>query len=88
MGLGYLQEIDIDLRLAGTETSFSCNGDLSLQAIIGANYLFADRWGLSLEASYARFSSIQLTGEGMASGTIDGFDYDPMSIAIGLKYRF
>ncbi|MBE1299434.1 MAG: outer membrane beta-barrel protein [Alteromonadaceae bacterium] len=88
LGLGYLQEIDIDLELAGIETSYSGDGDLGLQAIIGANYSFADRLDLSLEARYARFSSTELTGEGMASGTIDGFDYDPMSIAIGLKYRF
>lgn len=88
LGLGYQQEIDIDLEQAGTETSYSGDGDVGVQAIAGVNYLVADRWDFSFEARYASFSSIKLSGEGMANGEINGFDYDPISLSFGLKYRF
>lgn len=88
-GLGWVQEIDIDLEGAGPEQSFAGDGDVMLQVFAGVDYAFNDRLSMNLELRYARLSGVDLDAEsGPAGGSIEDLDYDPVSLAAGITYRF
>lgn len=87
-GIGWVQEIDIDLEGLGPEQSFSGDGDVALQFMGGVHYKFSDRWLINGELRYSRISGVDLEAEAGAVGSIEDLDYDPLSISIGLTYRF
>ena len=87
-GLGWTQEIDLDLEGLGPEQSFSGDGDVALQIYGGAEYQFTDRLYLNLELRYSRLSSVDLDAESNALGAIEGLDYTPLTFGAGLTYRF
>jgi len=86
-GLGWIQEIDIDLEGAGAEQSFSTDGGTSFQIMAGFDYPLNENWGLNLEARFSSATSIDLEGEGN-SGQLNGLDSDPLSLQFGVKYSF
>lgn len=87
-GIGWTQEIDIDLERNGIEQSYSGDGDISWQVMLGTDYQLSQNWALNAEVRYSSMSSIYLEGEENAVGQISGFDYDPLTIGLGLKYHF
>ena len=87
-GLGWLQEIDIDLEGNGPEQSYSGDGDIGVQLFLGADYALSDAWALQGEVRYARFSDIDLDGEARAEGSLTGLDYEPLTLQLGIVYRF
>ncbi|WP_395373244.1 OmpW family protein [Marinicella sp. W31] len=88
LGLGWIQEIDIDLEGMGPEQSYSGDGEIGFQAMFGLQYDLSENWTFNTELRYARFSSIDLEGEEAASGRINDLDYDPVTLGIGLSYYF
>jgi len=86
-GLSWVQEIDIDLETAASELSFSGDGDTGFQIFSGVDYQLNLNWSVQGEVRYSRISVVQLTGEGNES-TFKGLEYDPVSLQIGLKFRF
>lgn len=86
-GLSWIQEIDIDLEAAGSELSFSGDGDTGFQVFAGIDYDIASNWSVLGELRYSSISSVELKGENNV-GSFSGLDYDPVSLQIGLKYRF
>jgi outer membrane autotransporter protein len=86
-GLSWIQEIDIDLETAGSELSYSGDGDSGFQLFAGLDYQFDSRWSVLGEVRYSSIGDIELIGEN-TSGTFTGLDYNPVSFQIGLNYRF
>ena len=87
-GIGWVQEIDIDLEGLGPEQSYSGDGDLALQLMGGLNYEVTDRWLINGELKYSRISDVDLEAESGAVGSINGLDYDPWTLSVGVIYRF
>lgn len=87
-GLGYVQEIDLDIEQDGIERSYSGDGDLTAQLMLGAQYQIDKRWSVSTELRYSSLSSVDLDGEENAVGTLTGLDYDPLSLQVGFSWRF
>ena len=87
-GLGWLQEIDIDLEGNGPERSYSGDGDTGFQVFAGANYEIAERWLLQGEVRYTAFTDLDLEAESGAQGDISSLDYEPLTLQFGVMYRF
>jgi hypothetical protein len=63
-GLGYVQEIDIDLKnVGGVETSYSQDGEIAYQLIAGTSYGLTENWDLTADVRYMRVDSINLKRE-------------------------
>ena len=88
LGMGWLQEIDIDLEGNGPEQSYSGDGEIGFQAMLGLEYDLSENWTMNTELRYARFSSIDLEGEDGALGRINDLDYDPLTLGLGFSYYF
>jgi opacity protein-like surface antigen len=86
-GLGWVQEIDLDLESGGSETSYSGDGDIAWQLMAGMETDLAEGWRLQGELRYSRVSGIDLDEEGGA-GRISDLDYDAWSVNVGLIYDF
>lgn len=86
-GVVWVQELDIDLESNGNELSYSGDGDIGYQAMLGVNYLMSDAWSVQFEARYLSLRDVELSGE-TTSGTISGLDYEPITLQLGLVYKF
>lgn len=87
-GLGWLQEVDIDLEGNGPFRSYSGDGDIGYQLFAGANYPLSERWLLQGEIRYTSFTDLDLEGEGRTEGEFSSLDYEPLTIQFGVQYRF
>ena len=87
-GLAVIQEIDIDSGEAEAEISFSSSGAIGAQLMLGIDRNLSDRWYLSSEIRYSHYSDLELAREGSEEGTITAIDYTPLSLQVGLGYRF
>ena len=87
LGIGFFEEIDVDLESGGVEQSFSGDGETLIQFMVGVEYPVSPKLDLTAELRYSSASDISLSGEG-SSGQFDGLDYDPLTIQLGLKYTF
>lgn len=87
-GIGWTQEIDIDIEQNGVESSYSGDGDIGFQLMVGADYKISENLTMNGEVRYGLMSSIDLEAEENATGTVTGFDYNPLTVGVGLKYRF
>jgi outer membrane protein W len=86
-GLGYVQEIDLDLVRGGVEYSYSKNNEMAYQFMTGITYTLTKKIDLDAGLRYVRVDSINLKREN-GSGELRNVDYDPLSLAIGLSYKF
>lgn len=88
IGLGWLQEIDIDLESSGQEFSYSANGDIGFQIMGGVDYRLSDTWQLQAELRFSDFSDIKLESENGSIGSFNNFEYSPMTFQLALVYAF
>jgi len=86
-GIGYVQEIDVDLESNGVENSYSEGGEIAYQFMAGVSYPVSDRIELDAGLRYVRVDSIKFDRESGA-GELRDVDYDPLSFAVGLSYKF
>lgn len=86
-GLGWVQEIDLDLESGGVETSYSGDGDIAWQLMVGAEADIADNWRMQGELRYGRVAGVDLDAESGA-GRIRDLDYDTWTIGLGVIYDF
>lgn len=86
VGLVWFQEIDIDVEPPGGERSYS-GDDTAVQLICGARYDLKNRFALYAEVRQLVADSIEMDGEGAATGTFEA-DYDRTELVLGLSYRF
>jgi opacity protein-like surface antigen len=87
-GIGYIEEIDIDLDRRGEkERSFSDDGDVAWQVFAGINYRLGENWDLHTELRYSYLEDVSLDEES-GTGRLSELDYDPLTLQIGVSYRF
>ena len=90
LGLGWAQEIDIDIERGGQQLSYSRSGSTALQAIVGAEYELSERWSLVGDLRWMRVRSGSFKPENAAAGglLLNQPRYQPVSLQLGLTYRF
>lgn len=87
LGLGWVQEIDIDLQRDGTEQSYSGDGDVTWQVFLGTEREITDNLSFQAELRHGEVSGIDLQGES-APGAFSDLDYNTTTLQIGLRYSF
>lgn len=90
-GIGWVQEIDIDITpiAGGADRSYSAGGKAALQLIAGAEYALAPKWRLTADARWLRVGSVRMDNEaGNAGGSAGPLKYNPLSVQVGLRYLF
>lgn len=87
LGLGYVEEIDIDLERKGIENSYSKKGALAYQAVTGLSYNFNRFIDIFTELNYVYLSNFDLSSKS-GSGRLINMNYNPISLNIGISYHF
>jgi len=90
-GIGWVQEIDIDLKPAagGVERSYSASTKAAFQLIAGVEYALTQNWRLTADARWLRVGSVQMDNEsGNTGGAVRSLDYNPISVQVGVRYSF
>ena len=86
LGLGAMQEVDIDMKVAGIEQEFSDHWVPSSQIILGAIYPINTCFSAFAELRYHYSGSPTLDAEN--GGERVDADYDGYSALFGLRYSF
>lgn len=86
LGVGFLQEADIDLEIGGAEQEFDDNYIFATQIFAGISYELHSSWSVFAETRYHYAGSIDLDS---STGTSSlQADYDGVSFLAGLRYNF
>lgn len=87
-GPGYVIGLDIDVDRDGAEQEYSRRGGVAVQAIAGGEYSLSSQWSLSGDVRWSRMESG--TFKATAAGTtLSGKPkYQPVSLNLGVSYRF
>jgi len=86
VGIGFLQEADIDVTIGGVEQEFDDNYLFAAQVLAGVSYELSSSWSIYAETRYNYAGSIQL--EPTAGGAPVEADYNGFSFLAGLRYQF
>ena len=89
-GLGWTQEIDIDINRGGRELSYSRSGAAAVQVMFGGELDLSAKWSLVGDVRLMRVSTGSFKAEDSSAGgriTRDP-NYVPISLNLGLTYRF
>lgn len=87
-GLGYVQEIDIDIDRAGQELGYSRSGSLGVQAIAGVKRQLNANWALMADAKYMQVSKGPNRASTAGSALTLTPKYRPLSFHVGVVYSF
>ncbi len=89
-GLGWTQEIDIDINRGGRELSYSRSGAAAVQVMFGGELDLSAKWSLVGDVRLMRVSTGSFKAEEPAAGGAISGDvkYRPVSINLGVSYRF
>jgi outer membrane autotransporter protein len=90
-GIGWVQEIDIDIKpdTGGTERGYSAGNKAAFQLIAGVEYSLTPNWRLTADARWLRVGSIEMDNEtGNSGGSVKSLNYNPFSVQVGLRYSF
>lgn len=88
VGLGFVEEIDIDLETAGTEASYSGDGELAYQFIAGTSYGLNNNWDLTADLRYMLVDGGMNLKNKNGAGELSGVNYNPISLTLGAAYKF
>jgi opacity protein-like surface antigen len=86
-GVGWVEEIDLDLESGGLETSYSSDGDIAWQVMAGVERDIADNWRLQGEIRYSSIRGVDLDAES-GSGKLKDVDYDATVLSFAVVYDF
>lgn len=86
-GLTWIQEIDLDSEDVDGERSFSSSGSIGYQLMAGIEYNLTERFYLTSELRYSSQSGLDLEEEG-GSGRVTDIDYQPVTLGLGVGFRF
>lgn len=90
-GIGWVQEIDIDIKpsAGGAERGYSTSGKFAAQIIAGVEYALTPQWRLTADARWLRVGSVQMDNSvGNPGGSAGPLKYNPVSVQIGVRYSF
>lgn len=85
LGIGWIQEIDVDLEQDDIELSYSGDGEYGWQIFLGLEKPLTSRIDASAELRYAVFDDISLSGEEGAIGRFNSLDYNHVTLQLGLN---
>ena len=85
-GIGWVEEIDIDLERSGVEQSLSAS-ETAFQLMGGVEYQISEAWRLNTELRYSTVSGVDVDGEDL-DAEITGLDYNPLTLQVGFSYSF
>lgn len=86
-GIGWIQEVDIDLESEGSESSYSNSGAFTYQGFVGIEYQFSAEWSAHTELRHAGGKSGDLKNEQTAE-LLGNLNYKPFTWQIGVQYSF
>jgi opacity protein-like surface antigen len=86
LGLGLMQEVDIDMTISGAEQEFSDKWVPAAQLILGAAYPINQTFSATAEVRYHFASSPSLEASNGGAGV--KADYSGYSALLGLRYSF
>ena len=86
-GLGYVEEIDMDLISGDIEASYSSDGEFAYRLMAGVSYLITDKIDFNADIHYVQVASFDLTNES-DEGTLLEVGYDPVIFTLGASYKF
>lgn len=87
-GLGWVQEIDFDIKSGGTDRAWSKNGKVAVQLIGGAEIPLGGAWRLATDVRLLRVGNVELPAEEGVSGRLIQPRYNPVSVQVGLRRAF
>jgi len=90
-GIGWVQEIDIDIKPAvgGADRGYSAGSKVAFQLIAGVEYALTPNWRLTGDARWLRIGTVAMDNEtGNAGGSLRSLEYNPVSVQIGVRYSF
>jgi opacity protein-like surface antigen len=90
-GIGWVQEIDIDItpNMVGAERGYSGSNEFAFQLMAGVEYALTPRWRLTADARWLRVGSVRLDNEEANPGGSAGpLRYNPLSMQVGVRYSF
>jgi len=86
LGVGLMQEVDIDMTIGGASQEFSDNWVPAAQLILGAAYPINATFSATVEVRYHYAASPNL--EAASGGAGVKADYSGYSALLGLRYSF
>lgn len=89
-GIGWNQEIDIDIERGGLGLSYSRSGSVAFQAIVGGEIELTDKWSLVADLRWMRINAGAFKPENAAAGglLLNKPKYQPAAFHLGVSYRF
>lgn len=87
VGVGWIQEIDIDLERNGVETSYSNSGNFSYQGFVGVEYKLSTHWSVHTELRHSGAKSGTLEDE-KTKVQFSSLNYKPFTWQLGASYKF
>jgi outer membrane protein W len=87
-GLGYITEIDIDITRGAVEQEYSRRGGLALQAMVGGEVDLTDAWSLTGDLRWTRLNTGAFKSTNPGAAVLNKPKYQPVSLNVGLTYRF
>ena len=85
-GVVFVQEIDIDFDIAGSETSFETD-DVGFQLQFGARYDLGKRWFVDARVRYLALPGVEMEFPANTSRIVEA-DYAPLTVTAGFGFRF
>jgi len=86
VGLGFLEEVDIDARIAGVDQDYGDTWVFAAQAFAGVSYAVSEHWSVYVETRYHYAGEVELTSS--AGNPPVKADYNGLSGFVGVRYNF
>ncbi|MEO0576224.1 MAG: porin family protein [Pseudomonadota bacterium] len=86
IGAVFVQEIDIDFEVDSQEVSFETD-EVGIQLQLGGRYDFNDAWFLDVGLRYLNVSEVEMQFPSDTSRIVEA-DYSPVTLSVGLGWRF
>jgi len=80
--------VDLDSESVAGEISFSDDGSIGFQVMAGVDVELAPAWYLTTELRYSDQRGLTLVREEGSAGAVANIDYQPLTVSLGLAYRF
>jgi opacity protein-like surface antigen len=87
-GIGWVQEIDMDLNSGAAERAWSRQGRFGVQLIGGAEVPLSQSWRLTADVRLLRVGGVELPAEEGVTGRLAQPRYNPVSVQVGLRRVF
>ena len=87
-GLSIVQEVDLDSESAAGEVSFSDSGSIGYQLMVGVDVEMTGPWYVTTELRYSDQRGLTLEQEETGDGIVTAIDYQPITVQLGIGYRF